>query len=306
MFRKTFTLIMLMALTGALALAQDAPKTEKKDSKEKKASRAYSFSFGGGSSYLGIHMKEVTKDNYSEFGLSDVRGVAVNKVVEDSPAAKAGFKKGDVLVRFNGESVTSVRKLRRLISEVAPDHTAQVTVVRGGSEQNFSVKMGKRRGMLYSTRAGIGSINIPEIVIPRMPTIPRTPRSPKAPVIAFGMGRTIGVSVTPLSKQLGDYFGVSDGKGLLVKDVRKDSPAAKAGLKAGDVIVEVDGKKVSRTFDLMRAVGAKKEGDVKLTVVRDKQSREINVTPEKSEGKNRFFFREGDFGVWTSEGENND
>ena len=86
----------------------------------------------------------------------------------------------------------------------------------------------------------------------------------------MGASRQIGVTVTTLSKQLADYFGVADGKGLLVNDVRADSPAAKAGLKAGDVIVEIDGKKIEKNLDLIKAVNEKKEGPVSITVIRDK------------------------------------
>jgi serine protease Do len=98
--------------------------------------------------------------------------------------------------------------------------------------------------------------------------------------------RQIGVGVMPLTKQLGDYFGISDGKGLLVSSVRENSPAAKAGLKAGDVIVEVEGKQVNETFELLRAVNEKKEGDVTLTVVRDKNRQTFRVTPEILKGAN--------------------
>ena len=93
--------------------------------------------------------------------------------------------------------------------------------------------------------------------------------------------RTIGVTVTTLTDQLRDFFGVEKGAGLLVKSVKKDSPAAKAGLKAGDVITKIDGKSVSNTFDISRALSAKKEGQVNLTYIRDKRSNTVKITPEK-------------------------
>jgi S1-C subfamily serine protease len=108
-------------------------------------------------------------------------------------------------------------------------------------------------------------------------------------------GRKLGVSVTSLNKQLGDYFGVAEGKGLLVESVVENSAAAKAGLKAGDVIVEIDGEAVSRQMDLTRALNKKTEGDVNLTVIRNKQRQNVRVTPEKSQapatgeiGKTKF------------------
>ncbi len=107
-------------------------------------------------------------------------------------------------------------------------------------------------------------------------------RRDSADIFEFRVGtsRQIGVGVTPLTKQLGDYFGAAEGKGLLINDVRENSPAAKAGLKAGDVIVEIEGREVKEILDLMRAIGEKKEGGVSLTFIRDKNRQTVSVTPE--------------------------
>jgi C-terminal processing protease CtpA/Prc len=99
--------------------------------------------------------------------------------------------------------------------------------------------------------------------------------------IFFGSTRQIGVGVSSLTKQLGDYFGVADGKGLLINSVNENSSAAKAGLKAGDVIVEVEGKAVGNIADLIRGLNEKKEGEVSLTVVRNRNRQTVKVTPEK-------------------------
>jgi membrane-associated protease RseP (regulator of RpoE activity) len=85
-----------------------------------------------------------------------------------------------------------------------------------------------------------------------------------------------------LTKQLADYFGIGDGKGVLVTSVADDSPAAKAGLKAGDVITSIDGEKVEGAGDLARGINKKKEGDVTLTVIRNRNQRTIIVTPKEA------------------------
>jgi serine protease Do len=302
MLRKSFAFILLITMTCAITFAQDETP-ESKENKEKKArqqlGRVYTL-FGGGS-YLGVQTREVTKENYAKFGLSRVRGVAVEKVLKDTPAAKAGLQDGDVIIRFNGEAVTSTRKLTRLISEVAADHTADLTVLRNGAEQNISVTMGKRPG----ARVFSGTFDMPNVTIPEIPNfempdieIPKIeiPEGvydlEKLPdgegknrvIWNFSSNRVIGVGVSGLNKQLGDYFGVADGKGLLINSVAKDSPAEKAGLKAGDVIVEVDGREVKNSFDLIRLVNEKKEGGINLTVIRDKKRQTISVTPEKRKG----------------------
>ncbi|MGH9902161.1 MAG: S1C family serine protease, partial [Pyrinomonadaceae bacterium] len=101
--------------------------------------------------------------------------------------------------------------------------------------------------------------------------------------LGFGPGRRIGVTTSGLTDQLAEYFGVERGGGVLVTSVRADSPAAKAGLRAGDVITAVDGERVTRAGELSRALGRKSEGEVTLTVVRDKNSRPVKVTPERVE-----------------------
>lgn len=299
MLRKVSAFILLSAFLSVAALAQDKPP---KPDEPNRLDRVFSMAFGGGS-YLGVEISDVNSSNYAELGLSEVRGVNVTRVVENSPADKAGIKVGDVIVAFDSQSVTSTRKLTRMISEVAPDHTVDVTVVRGGSEIRVPVTVGKREMPGFSNGT---------FVFPRPPAPPTAPGAPDAPepprafrysipdlepleglgenfVWAFGRGRTIGIGVSSLSKQLGDYFGVEEGKGLLVTSVEPDSPASRAGLQAGDVIVEADGNEVKGMRDLTKALNSKEEGDVTLTVVRDKNRRTISVTPEKGKGGSFYF-----------------
>src|SRR5207237_10369752 len=100
-------------------------------------------------------------------------------------------------------------------------------------------------------------------------------------VFSFGANRRIGVSTQTLTKQLADYFGAKDG-GVLITSVTENSPAAKAGLKAGDVITAIDGEKVTSSGDLTRAINKKDDGTVTLTVVHDHATRTVTVTPEKN------------------------
>ncbi len=138
---------------------------------------------------------------------------------------------------------------------------------------------------------------------PAMPSLPEMPRimtSPGAPGRAFTWGasggRQIGIGVMSLTKQLAAHYGV-DG-GLLVNDVRENSPADKAELKAGDIIVEAEGKAVKNDFDLIRTINEKKDGDVTLTYVRDSKRQTVSVTPEASKDGG-FIFRTDDEGGLT-------
>jgi serine protease Do len=249
--RKLLTAFMLSASSCTVAFAQQTP-----ESPQQRIERQMRiFTNDGGGSYLGVQSQEVTKENFSKFGLREVRGVAVEKVLENSPAAQAGLQTGDVIVRFEGEEVTSVRKLTRLISEVAPDHQAKLTVLRNGNEREITATIGKRSAPQFQTSSTAledwyGLPGIPEF--PRAPKMPPSPQLPQVRplpppgenrdfLMLRGDARQIGVGVAPLGKQLADFFGVVDGRGLLINNVRENSPAAKSGLKAGDIIVEVEG-----------------------------------------------------------------
>ena len=279
-----FALFVFCGFVITVVVAQDPPKTPKAPFE------AFEF-FADGGSYLGVQTQEVTKENFGKFGLSGVRGVAVEKVLDDSPAKQAGLQDGDVIVRFNGEEVTSYRKLTRLISETAPDHQAKLTVVRGGSEREMTVTLGKRPAPKFEM--GNFEIATPGVRVGEIPTERMNDffvwEGGKDGNFVWGSTRQIGVGVSSFTKQLGEYFGVSDGKGILINNVTENSPAAKAGLKAGDVIVEVEGKAVNSTMELIRGIAEKKEGEVTLTILRNRNRQTVKVTPEKmKEGEMPF------------------
>ena len=297
MIGKFLTLAFVFVLSGLGVVAQTpAPKAEP---------QVFSFSFDGAGGYLGVQTEEVTKENFARFGLRDVRGVAVGEVLDGSPAQAAGLQKGDVIIRLNGDDITSSRKLTRLIGEISPDHTAKLTVMRGGSEREINVTVGKRPEPKFFDGSfrfpeGLEKLEVPKMEyfefpnmdnIPNIDKLPRFEGKPGEPFVwSFGSRRQIGVGLTPLTKQLSDHFGVENG--ALVNTVRENSPAAKAGLKAGDIIVEVDGKAVKGEMDVIRVLGEKKDGDVTLTYVRDRNRRSVTVTPEEMKGGfDHFEFR---------------
>src|SRR5215510_909914 len=305
MSRKKLALIIslivsLAAIAGRIVYAQEASRPDDKTvmallDAEAEASqdqdRQFSLFLDGGT-YLGVSTEDISKENMSRYSMRDVRGVGVTEVLKDSPAEKAGLRKDDVIVRFDGESVTSVRKLTRLVSESSPDQTVRLTISRGGVEQEVSVTLSKRDfgGLL---RAKIND-DVWHGVTKDFPRLEMNlgEFDDNSFVFAFG-NRRIGISTQTLTKQLADYFGVKDG-GVLITSVSESSPAAKAGLKAGDVITAIDGEKVTSPGDITRALNKKETGDVSLTVIRDKSPRTVTLTPEKIEHPN--IFRTGTLG----------
>jgi serine protease Do len=202
----------------------------------------------------------------------------VTEVVKDSPAEKAGLRKGDVIVGFNGEAVTSTRKLNRLVNESSPDQNVRLTIARGGSEQEVSATLGKRDAFnkVWNEKT---RQEMREKIEKMRKDMPKIKSGDGTWTINVGGYRRLGISSQTLTKQLADYFGVSEG--ILVTSVVENSAAAKAGLKAGDVITAVDGEKVDSAGDITRAISKKEDGPVTLTVVRDRSSRSVTVTPVK-------------------------
>lgn len=304
MFKQILTLGVIVTSSLVLAIGQTAEK--KKDGE--RIERTLAFTLDGNGGYLGVQTEEVDKDNFTKFGLSTVRGVAVEKVMEGSPAAAAGIVANDVIVSINGDEVTSTRKLTRLVSEIAPDHQATITVLRSGREQQITATIGKRPtpklgegNFSFSIPEWKGKIDIPELkgLEEKLKNLPKDgPQifgvpggEGKAYVWRSGEGRMIGIGVTPLTKQLAEHFKVADG--AMINRIVENSPPAKAGLKAGDIIVELDGKVVKNDFDLIRGINDKKEGDVQVTFVRDGSRQTISVTPMKSKEAG-FMFRTDD------------
>jgi len=265
-------------VAGGIAYAQEALAPPALDDSQEPADTPGAFTFFvDGGAFLGVHAEEITKENMGRYGVREARGVGVIRVVKGSAAEKAGLKKDDVILRFDGEPVTNVRKLNRLVSEASADQTVRLAISRGGAEQEVSVTLSKRS----EVEGLFGSTIRDEIRRGMEKDFPQINTGDGQFVFSFGANRRIGVSTQTLTKQLAEYFGVKDG-GLLITSVNENSPAAKASLKAGDVITAVDGEKVDSSGDIVRAINKKQDGDITLTVVRDHASRTVTLTPEKN------------------------
>lgn len=285
--RRISYLAISLSLTAGIALAQQPstpPAPPEPPAPAEPFGQAFTVLMDGGS-FLGVYAEDISRENMGRYNMREVRGTGITNIVKDSPAEKAGLRKDDVILKFDGESVTSVRKLNRLVSEVAPDQTARLTISRGGSEQEVAVTIAKRKDSDALTRIqgfgkGLEGFKNFEGLKPGAQVWKWEGDGDGPLVLAFGNNRRIGVSTTTLTKQLAEYFGIVDGKGVLVTSVAEDSAAAKAGIKAGDIITAIDGEKIEDAGDLARGINKKKEGDVTLTVIRNKNQRNITVTPK--------------------------
>jgi serine protease Do len=243
--------------------------------------------------WLGVAANEVTADKAKELKLSEVRGVSIDQVDQNSPAAKAGIQKGDVVNEYNGQRVEGVLQFQRLVRETPPGRTVKLSVWRGGKNVSVSVVLGdlaSRQGNNGDNNFRGGPPNGPQgAFVPGAGGAPGGP-GPGGP---GGQGRqrgggqnigqtpALGVSAIDLSGQLAGYFGVQDG-GVLVTDVRANSAGEKAGLKAGDVVTKLGAARVHNLDELRMQLGAQLDANtVTVTVVRMGSEMSLTVTPER-------------------------
>jgi predicted metalloprotease with PDZ domain len=224
---------------------------------------------GSKKAWLGVYTQTVDQKLVEAFDLSVKYGAFVNEVVEDSPADEAGLEEDDVIISFDGSKITNSDELAKAISEHHPGDEVILTVVREGDEVELKVTLEKRSG--YDKSIWIT-------------------QNPNNWDYHYSFDYNddnqpyIGVSLLDLTSQLGDYFGVDKGRGALITEVLKDSPAEKAELKAGDVIVSIDGDEVFDSKDIRDLISEKEPGDkVEVTVIRDKKERKLSVEVAEAE-----------------------
>ena len=176
-----------------------------------------------GGTYLGVNLAEIDANRAKELKLKEDYGVEISRVEENSPAEKAGVKTGDVVLEYNGQRVEGMEQFGRMVRETPPGREAKLTISRNGAVQTLTAVLGLRK-FPFSGNFPPG-FEVPEFHMPDIPQIFTTIRSPM-----------LGVEAESLGTQLAVYFGVKEG--VLVRSVLENTPAQKAGIKAGDVITE--------------------------------------------------------------------
>ncbi len=275
-------MVIVAAVGATVLLAQKAatPKAALADTpsadKQHRASppiRAHKMMFFGGDegSWLGVSVSDVTSEKAKELKLPGEYGALVEEVREDSPAAKAGVQKGDVILRFAGEMVRSVVELTRLVHETPAGRTVEIEVGRNGATRNLSAKIAEAPEPKWFSSFEGPQVEIPNVHIPDFDFN-----------VVFAGSPRLGISADDLTPQLADYFGVKQGKGVLVREVNEGSAAQKAGLKAGDVIVKVGDATIASVGDLRKALrkNPSEKQQLTLTIVRDRKEQTVSVELE--------------------------
>jgi hypothetical protein len=198
--------------------------------------------------WLGVVLGDVRSGEAKEGKTTD-KGVLVQRVSKDSPAEKAGLKKGDIITAFKDRQINSADDLVTAVREAKAGERISLSMLREGKQSNVTVELGERPAREREQR-----------VITRSLRLPRTP----IPDVLSGRSNSIrdyGMTLRTLTSQLGEYFGAPEGKGVLVERVEDESAAANAGFKAGDVIVRAGKKTIATVHDLRNVLGAYDAGE---------------------------------------------
>ena len=286
--------------------------------------------------YLGVMLQKITTSMSKALQLDEDEGVMISQVVDDGPAAQAGFEDGDVILKFDGKAIESFGDLNKAMKKTSPGDKVAIEILHNGKRQTAEVELGeaKKNSFTYSVNSDSEAPDVEffsegEHGVMVMGgnhgshTRSWTDDEGNTKVIvmsgdddddhenvwfsedggtvdlimknmAFGSDRGfMGVELDDLNDQLGEYFGIEDGEGALVSKVRDDSPAAAAGLMAGDVIVSVDGESVEDSGEVHEAMNdTEPEQEIEVKVVRKGKNKTLKVTlGEMPEGEFTNFMR---------------
>jgi membrane-associated protease RseP (regulator of RpoE activity) len=227
-----------------------------------------------GSPYLGVTFQMITPDIAAQENITGTTGALVREVATDGPAAQAGLKAGDVVIAVNGQPVDDNNDLRSRVAAFKPNDEITLTVTKGTAngptdQRDVKVKLGERPAeQSFNFQMPFGDNN----GLPTLPFgnngLPALPFGNSGQSVPATSGAYLGIEYELITPEVAAREAVTGTTGALIKTVVADSPAAKAGLKAGDVISVVDGKSIDATNNLSTVVLGYKPGDeITLTIV---------------------------------------
>jgi serine protease Do len=244
---------------------------------------AWEFSYGSdeggsGTAYLGVDIDDISAERLAALKLKEEHGAEVTMVDQDAPAGKAGLHDHDVILSVNGTAVESAAQLRRMIKETPPGRVVNLGISRDGQPMSIKVQLADRhKSMEWEPKS--------HLEMPKMPQMPNMPDFdlPVSVVVVHSSARS-GLMVENISPQLGEFFGVKGGNGVLVRSVEKGSRGDKAGFRAGDVIVKVNNQPIRETSDFTHAIRSSPGTGASVTVMRDKREQNLTLTlPDKKD-----------------------
>jgi S1-C subfamily serine protease len=242
--------------------------------------------------YLGVDVRDVTPDQLGALKLRDPHGAEIVLVDHDAPAGKVGLREHDVVLQMNGLAIDGQDQFRHMLRECAPGKTIQLVISRDGLQMSLTTQMASREEV--ERRALEQHLTVPEPQTPPAENADTSfPPSSSSPAPHAGnsfIGSLLmnpsytGAMLEKMSSQLAGYFGVPSGGGLLVRSVQPNSPAAIAGMQAGDVVVRANSRSVTTTNDWAKAIKNSHGQPLTIVVMRDKKEQTLTLIPD---GKKR-------------------
>jgi membrane-associated protease RseP (regulator of RpoE activity) len=231
----------------------------------------YAIASSRNAGWLGVSIQDMTPKLARSMETKRDRGALVIEVTKESPAELAGVKENDIITEFDGKKIADADDLRSLVRKTKAGSKVALVVSRKDESKTLEATIKER----------------PEALA----IAPLPPSFPKAP-FDFG-GDVLGLRLSTLNEQLGEYFNAPDGKGVLVEYVEPGSKGADAGVKAGDVIVKIGSRSVAGVRDARRAFDRYDEGEkIDVHVIRKGSRQTLTVIADDPESpdRRRFFF----------------
>src|ERR1035441_8903654 len=290
--------LMLLAVSAAATLTARAWNG---DSQGAVGSATAQFFMGGsgaptrgGQGYLGVDLRDVTADQLGALKLKEARGAEIILVDHDAPAGKAGLREHDVVLQMNGQAIEGQDQLRRMLHDSPPGKTVTLVISRDGQLMTVTTQMSTHEEV--DRQALENPLPAPEPQVPLSDSAlsGNTVAAPSpAPSVRGGSSFIGSLAMTPaytglvlrkVHTPLASFFGVPSGAGLLVCSVQPNSPAATAGMHAGDVVIRADKYAVTTVNDWTKAIKNSRGQPLSVVVLRDKKEQTLTLAPD---GKKR-------------------
>ena len=258
--------------------------------------------------YLGVDVRDVSEESVSLLKLREARGAEIIRVDHDAPAGKMGLREHDVVLQLNGVAVEGEEQIRRMLRELAPGRTIALLISRDGRQLSVTGQMADQG----EVEREAWERHLSPATVPGGPQAPATalPGADGTPSASGGFPSTSGGSATPgaaatqsrygksflgslltsptytgvmleaMRPQLAQFFAIPGGAGLLVESVESNSPAAMAGIRAGDVVVRANLQPVGSPSRWAKMIREAKGRPVLVTVVRDRQEHTFTLIPD--------------------------
>ncbi|GBD38330.1 Periplasmic serine endoprotease DegP [bacterium HR37] len=173
--------------------------------------------------WLGVLVQQVTPEIAESLGLKEPQGALVSDVTPGSPAEKAGIKRGDVIVEFDGHKIKEMPDLPKLVAITPPGKEVEIKIIRQGQQKELKLRVGELKEERFSRHENISN-------------------------------RDIGLSVSDITPEIASRYGLKDRRGVVVTDVERGSVAAMAGFQPGDIILEINGEPITSTDDYTKVL----------------------------------------------------